>query len=110
MSEHDRDLAQMEQDQGVRHHEAQARIQEAIAEVTPQGRDLPVVDIMELLTGALESRGIGPQPKNWLESVADEISSGGTYVEDPAASEESQVSQVSQESRVVPTEPDPDTA
>ena len=101
MSEHDRDLAQMEQDQGVRHREAQALIQEAIAEVTPQGRGLPAAHVMELLAGARESRGIGPQPKNWLESVADEISSGGTYVEDPAAS---------QEARVVPTEPDPDPA
>jgi hypothetical protein len=99
MSEHDRDLAQMERDQGERHREAQALIQEAIAEVTPQGRDLPATDIIELLEAALESRGIGPQPKNWLESVADEISSGGTYVEDPAAS---------LEERVLPTEPGPD--
>jgi hypothetical protein len=98
MSEHDRDLAQMEHEQGVRHREAQALIQEAIAEVSALGRDLPVADIKELLARALEARGIGPQPKNWLASVADELSSGGTYVEDPA----------SEEARVVATEPDSD--
>jgi hypothetical protein len=98
MSEHDRDLAQMEQDQAARHREAQALIQQAIAEVTPPGRDLPAADVIELLAAALDARGIGPQPRNWLESVADEISSGGTYVEDPAAAPE----------RVMPVKPDAD--
>lgn len=98
MSEHDRDLAQMEQDQGARHREAQALIQDAIAEVTSRGRDLPAPEVMELLAAALDARGIGPQPRNWLESVADEISSGGTYIEDPAAAPGS----------VMPAKPDAD--
>ena len=96
MSEHDRDLAEMEQDQATRHRAVQTLIQEAITEVTPRGRDLPPADVMALLAAALEARGIGPQPRNWLESVASEISTGGTYVEDPAASPE----------RVLPTGPD----
>jgi hypothetical protein len=100
MSEHDRDLAQMEQDQGVRHRAAQALIQEAISEVTPQGRDLPAADVVELLAAALDAGGIGPQPRHWLEAVASEVSSGGTYVEDPAAAPE----------RVMPADPDADPA
>lgn len=85
MNERDRDLAQMEQDQGERHHQAQALMQAAIDEVATRARGLAVPDIVEMLGAALEARGIGPQPRNWLEAVAAELGSGGTYVEDPAA-------------------------
>lgn len=91
MSEHDRDLAQMEQDQGARHREAQALMQDAIAEVTPRGRGIAVPDVIELLEAALETRGIGPQPRNWIEAVATEIVSGSTYIEDPAAAPETTI-------------------
>lgn len=85
MSEQDRELAQMEQDQGERHRQAQALMQAAIDEVAPRAPGLAMPDIVELLAAALDARGIGPQPRNWLEAVAGELGSGGTYVEDPAA-------------------------
>ena len=106
MSEQDRDLAQMEQDQGDRHREAQALMQDAIAEVTPQGRDLPVPDVVELLEAALDARGIGPQPRNWLEAVATEIVSGSTYIEDPAAAPERTIPAGRDEDRTVPAPPE----
>ncbi|HEY3534324.1 MAG TPA: hypothetical protein VGK60_02060 [Pedococcus sp.] len=85
MSEHDRNLAEMGPEQGAEQDRAQALMQDAIDEVRPRAVGLAGTDIVELLSAALEARGIGPQPPTWLAAVADEIGSGGTYVEDPAA-------------------------
>jgi len=82
MSEHDRDLASMDQDQTQRHLRAQARIQEAIAEVVPDAPQLTHAEVVTRLKQALEARGIGPQPRGWLDSVAAEAREGRTYVED----------------------------
>lgn len=84
MSEQDRPLAEVPDEEYERHRSAQVLIQEAIGEVVAgsQGRDRDA--IVASLTSALAARGIGQQPPRWLEAVADAAQEGKTYIEDPA--------------------------
>jgi hypothetical protein len=82
MSEHDRNLAEMDDEQFEHHRVAQHLIQEAIDEValTAKGRDPR--EVRGLLVHALTARGIGEQPARWVETVADRLAGGHRYVED----------------------------
>ena len=84
MSEQDRDLANMEDDQHARHRRAQAVIQEVIDTVgrDAEGRDPGAVAVT--LVQALAERGITDQPARWVDAVASELVVGNRYVEDPA--------------------------
>ncbi|WP_270887392.1 hypothetical protein [Pedococcus sp. 5OH_020] len=82
MSEQDRNLAQMGDDQYLRHHRAQEQIQQAIQQVLPGASDLTKDEIVARLSAALAERGIGPQPRNWLDAVASEAQRGRLYVEE----------------------------
>jgi hypothetical protein len=83
MSEQDRPLAEMPDEEYVHHRQVQTHIQDAISEISEgaAGRDRD--EIIADLTRALQARGIGPQPQRWLEAVAEEAQQGHTYIEDP---------------------------
>jgi hypothetical protein len=83
MSEHDRNLAAMDQGDTERHRVAQSLIQEAIDEVAEDAQGRDVQDVRARLVEALEGRGIGEQPPRWLDSVSAELAGGRRYVEDP---------------------------
>jgi hypothetical protein len=85
MSEHDRDLAAMDEGQSRAHHGKHVLMQEAITEVTADAQGRDQADVVDALTRALEARGIGPQPPTWLEAVAGEARQGRVYVEDQSA-------------------------
>ncbi|SDP73470.1 hypothetical protein SAMN04489867_3674 [Pedococcus dokdonensis] len=83
MSEQDRNLAEMDQDDVERHSVVQAVIQQVIDEtsLSAEGRDPR--EVQAELTAALAQRGIGEQPPRWLETVAERLVNGHRYVEDP---------------------------
>ena len=84
MSEQDRDLAQMQDDQHARHRRTQAVIQEVIDTV---GRDAPGKEpgaVRTTLVQALAEQGVVDQPARWVDAVATELVAGNRYVEDPA--------------------------
>jgi hypothetical protein len=85
VSEHDRDLAAMDEGDLTRHQRNQALMQEAIDAVgqNAEGRDVGTVTAS--LVEALAARGIHDQPPRWLDAVASELVSGGRYLEDPSA-------------------------
>jgi hypothetical protein len=85
VSEHDRNLAAMDEADRTRHQRNQALMQEAIDAVgqTAQGRDVQTVTA--LLVEALAARGIHDQPPRWLDAVATELVAGGRYLEDASA-------------------------
>jgi hypothetical protein len=82
MSEHDRNLARMDEGDTERHRVVQSLIQEAIDDVgrDAEGRDLQ--DVRTRLVEALATRGIGEQPPRWLDTVASGLTAGHRYVED----------------------------
>lgn len=88
MSEQDRPLAEMPDPEFVQHRAKQTTIQEAISEVSPGAAGREREDIIRDLTRALQARGIGPQPRRWLEAVAEEAQQGRVYIEDPALGQE----------------------
>jgi hypothetical protein len=83
MSEQDRPLAEMPDEEYVHHRQVQVSIQEAISEVSQGAAGRERDEIIADLNRALQARGIGPQPPRWLEAVADEALQGHTYIEDP---------------------------
>lgn len=87
MSEHDRNLAAMNQGDVERHSVVQSVIQQVIDEtgVSAEGRDPRAVQAE--LTAALAQRGIGEQPPRWLETVAERLTAGHRYIEDPHQAE-----------------------
>lgn len=87
MSEHDRNLAEMDDQDLDRHRAVQSVIQQVIDEtgVSAEGRDPRAVQAE--LTIALAERGIGEQPPRWLETVAERLVNGHRYVEDPHQAE-----------------------
>lgn len=87
MSEHDRDLASMDEGDVDRHRVVQAVIQEVIDGLGRHAEGRDPADIRADLTAALAARGIGEQPPRWLEAVAAALSTGHRYVEDPRQAE-----------------------
>jgi hypothetical protein len=87
MSEHDRNLAEMDDGDADRHRVVQAVIQEVIDTLGrgAEGRD--PAELQAELTAALAARGIGEQPPRWLEAVSVAMSNGHRYVEDPSQAE-----------------------
>jgi hypothetical protein len=85
MSEQDRDLAQMDDEQHLRHQRRHALVQEAINEVSAEAEGRDQGEIARQLSLALEARGMDPQPPRWLEAVAAAASQGRLYVEDQSA-------------------------
>jgi hypothetical protein len=85
VSEHDRDLASMDEADLTRHQRNQALMQEAIDAVgqTAEGRNVETVTA--LLVEALAARGIHDQPPRWLDAVASELVAGGRYLEDASS-------------------------
>ena len=87
MSEHDRNLAEMDDQDLDRHKAVQAVIQEVIDGLGRDAEGRDPADIQEDLTAALAERGIGEQPPRWLDSVSTALSNGHRYVEDARAAE-----------------------
>jgi hypothetical protein len=85
MSEQDRDLAQMQDDQHARHRRTQAVIQEVIDGVGRDARGREPGAVATTLVQALAERGVVDQPARWVDAVATELVAGNRYVEDPAA-------------------------
>jgi hypothetical protein len=83
MSEHDRNLAEMDDGDVDRHRVVQSVIQEVIDSVGRRAEGRDPADIQAELTAALAAKGIGEQPPRWLETVAERLATGHTYVEDP---------------------------
>jgi hypothetical protein len=85
MSEQDRDLAAMDEDDSELHHRKQQLIQEAIDEVVAGGPGRDLSTVRTQLERALEQRGIGEQPARWMDTVAGAAADGRRYVEDIGA-------------------------
>ena len=83
MSEQDRNLAEMDDEQYEHHRVAQHLIQEAIDEVALGAAGSSPGEVRASLVHALGARGIGEQPPRWLDTVADRLAGGHRYVEDP---------------------------
>lgn len=82
MSEHDRDLASMDEGDVDRHRVVQSVIQDVIDTLGRDAEGRDPSDIRADLTAALAERGIGEQPPRWLETVAEALARGHRYVED----------------------------
>ena len=87
MSEHDRNLAAMDDGDVDRHRVVQSLIQEVIDGLARDSEGRDPVDVRAELTAALAERGIGEQPPRWLETVAERLSAGHRYVEDAREAE-----------------------
>jgi hypothetical protein len=87
MSEHDRNLAEMDDGDVDRHRVVQAVIQEVIDGLGRDAEGRDPADLEADLTAALAARGIGEQPPRWLNAVAVALSNGHHYVEDPRQAE-----------------------
>jgi hypothetical protein len=87
MSEHDRNLAEMDDEDLDRHKAVQSVIQEVIDGLGRDAEGRDPADIQVDLTAALAERGIGEQPPRWLDAVATALSNGHRYVEDARAAE-----------------------
>ena len=83
MTEPDRSLGSLDQTELDEHRHRHVLMQEAIGEVVTVGEGLSIPDLVTRLEAALAARGIGPQPRRWLESVAMEAQHGRVYVEEP---------------------------
>lgn len=81
MSEGDRNLAEMDEEDAGRHRVVQAHIQDAIDEVGGDARGRDVEEVRGRLVEALAARGIGEQPPRWLDTVASGLAAGHRYVE-----------------------------
>jgi hypothetical protein len=82
MSEHDRDLASMDDGDVDRHRVVQSVIQEVIDGLGRDAAGRDPSDLQADLTRALAAKGIGEQPPRWLEAVCVSLSNGHRYVED----------------------------
>ena len=82
MSEHDRDLASMDEGDVDRHRVVQSVIQEVIDTLGRDAEGRDPADLRADLTAALAAKGIGEQPPRWLEAVSAALSTGHRYVED----------------------------
>ena len=82
MSEQDRSLGHMDETELDEHRQRHASMQEAIGEVVAAADGLSITELVARLEAALAARGIGPQPRRWLESVAMEAQHGRIYVEE----------------------------
>lgn len=87
MSEQDRNLAEMDQDDVERHTVVQSVIQQVIDEMAGSAEGRDPREVQAELTAALAERGIGEQPPRWLETVAERLVHGHRYVEDPHQAE-----------------------
>lgn len=87
MSEHDRDLASMDEGDVDRHRVVQSVIQDVIDTLGRDAEGRDPADLRADLSTALAGRGIGEQPPRWLEAVAEALSRGERYVEDPRQAE-----------------------
>jgi hypothetical protein len=87
MTEHDRDLASMDEGDLDRHRVVQSTIQEVIDALgrDAEGRDPAALEAD--LNAALAERGIGQQPPRWVNAVAMSLSNGHRYVEDATRAE-----------------------
>ena len=87
MSEHDRNLAEMDDGDVDRHRVVQSVIQEVIDGLgrAAEGRD--PADVQADLTAALAAKGVGEQPPRWLEAVSVSLANGHRYVEDARQAE-----------------------
>jgi hypothetical protein len=65
----------------VQHAEAEVLIQSAIVEVAQADLGDDQLAVMDALDVALADRGIGEQPRPWVEAVARSIIIGSPYVE-----------------------------
>ena len=82
MSEHDRDLASMDEGDVDRHRVVQSVMQEVIDTLGRDAEGRDPADLRADLTAALAQRGIGEQPPRWLDAVSVSLSNGHRYVED----------------------------
>jgi hypothetical protein len=84
-SDNEKVQPQSERSSATRRAAVEILIQEAITEVAQAdlGEDRP--RLMAALDGALASRGIGEQPRPWVEAVAETIVRGTPYVESERA-------------------------
>lgn len=87
MTEQDRDLASMDEGDVARHRVVQSVIQEVIDALARDAEGRDPAAVRADLTAALAARGIGEQPPRWLETVAEGLSQGHRYVEDPLQAE-----------------------
>ena len=87
MSEHDRDLASMDEGDVDRHRVVQTVIQEVIDGLGRDAEGRDPADLRADLAAALAARRIGEQPPRWLEAVSVTLSTGHRYVEDPRQAE-----------------------
>jgi hypothetical protein len=87
MSEHDRNLAEMDDGDVDRHRVVQSVIQEVIDGLGRDAEGRDPADVQADLTAALAERGIGQQPPRWLEAVAVALATGNRYVEDASQAE-----------------------
>lgn len=78
----------------------EARLQTIINDLVREGgRSQP--EVVEALTAAIESDGLGTRPEPWLDAVADEIAQGNAYV---VSSHAAQVTDVPHPSTDTPSE------
>ena len=87
MSEHDRNLAEMDDGDVDRHRVVQSVIQEVIDGLGRDAEGRDPADLRADLAAGLAARGIGEQPPRWLEAVSVALSTGHRYVEDPRQAE-----------------------
>ena len=81
-SENDRPLAQLDEASSARHEVVEVEIQEAILGVAAaHDGNADLASVMVALDVALADRGIGEQPRPWVEAVAQSIVLGSPYVE-----------------------------
>lgn len=84
-SQEERPLAQMDESSTARHEAAEVAIQAAILEVAQAYLDGERPVVVDALDTALLERGIGLQPRPWVEAVAESIIEGRPYVESAKA-------------------------
>jgi hypothetical protein len=87
MSEQDRNLAEMDDDDVDRHRVVQSVMQDVIDDLGRDAVGRDPADLRADLTAALAAKGIGEQPPRWLDAVSVALSSGQRYVEDPHRAE-----------------------
>ena len=81
-SQNDRPLAQLDASSSARHELVDTEIQEAILSVAAVHEgNADLASVMVALDVALADRGIGEQPRPWVEAVAQSIILGSPYVE-----------------------------
>lgn len=82
MTEPEDSMGNPDQTELDEHRHRHVLMQEAIGEMITAGEGLSITDLVARLEAALAVRGIGPQPRRWLEAVAMEAQHGRVYVEE----------------------------